>query len=96
MVGVRSCQSNDGYSSPGGGLPSAASMISIQDRGKAATKFATSLSGAAIDSECRQKIDVWLKIYSYAIEMLIECSEQSCEEAFYEYEDYLEGNSNYE
>ena len=49
-----------------------------------------------IDSECRQKIDVWLKIYSYALEMLLEYSEQSCEEAFYEYEDYLEGNSNYE
>ena len=42
------------------------------------------------------KIDIWLKIYSYAIELLLEYSEQSCEEAFYEYEDYLEGNSNYE
>lgn len=40
----------------------------------------------------KNKIDTWLKIYSYAIELLLEYSEQSCEEAFYEYENYLEGN----
>lgn len=49
-----------------------------------------------IDLKYKNKIDTWLKIYSYAIEMLLEYSEQSCEEAFYEYEAYLEGNSNYE
>lgn len=49
-----------------------------------------------IDSENKNKLDKWLKIYSYAVELLLEYSEQSCEEAFYEYEDYLKGNSNYD
>ncbi len=49
-----------------------------------------------IDPKYKNKIDIWMKIYSYAIELLLEYSEQSCEEAFYEYEDYLKGNSNYE
>lgn len=49
-----------------------------------------------IDCEYKNKIDIWLKIYSNAVALLLEYSEQSCQEAFYEYQDYLEGNSNYE
>lgn len=49
-----------------------------------------------IDSKYKNKIDIWLKIYSNAIALLLEYSEQACEEAFCEYQDYLKGNSNYE
>lgn len=49
-----------------------------------------------IDIKNKKKLDIWMKIYSYAITLLLDYTEQSCEEAFYEYEDYLEGNTNYE
>lgn len=49
-----------------------------------------------IDIQSKIKLDVWMKIYSYAITLLLDYTEQSCEEAFYEYEDYIEGNINYD
>ena len=49
-----------------------------------------------IDYEIKKKLDIWMKIYSYAIAVLLDYTKQSFEEAFYEYECYLEGYTNYD
>lgn len=41
-----------------------------------------------IDPNIKNKLVQWLKLYADVIELLLEYSEQSCQEAFYEYECY--------
>lgn len=53
-----------------------------------------------IEVQYKNKIEEWLKIYSYAVALLLEYSEEFEEEefykeVFYEYNNYLEGISNY-
>lgn len=53
-----------------------------------------------IEVQYKNKIEEWLKIFSYAVALLLEYSEEFEEEefykeVFYEYNNYLEGISNY-
>ena len=49
-----------------------------------------------IDDESRKRLNIWLQIYSYAFLLLLDYTDQSCKEAFYEYEDYLNVYTNYD
>lgn len=49
-----------------------------------------------IDKEVKDKIKIWMKIYSNALSLLLEYGEVGCKEAFLEYEDYIKGESNYD
>jgi len=46
-----------------------------------------------IDNEIKNKIKYWMKMYSYAIVLLLDYSEQAQKEAFMEFDDYLMGLS---
>jgi hypothetical protein len=49
-----------------------------------------------LPEDAQKKLDTWMKIYSYAVSSLLDYSENKLEEAFYEYEDYLQGITNYD
>ena len=50
-----------------------------------------------INSEMKKKLECWMKIYSYAVALLLDYTKPDCyEKAFDEYNDYLKGISNYE
>lgn len=49
------------------------------------------LSDIDIDNEIKNKIKYWMKMYSYAIVLLLDYSEQAQKEAFVEFDDYLVG-----
>lgn len=42
-----------------------------------------------IDSEIKNKISYWMQMYSYAIALLLDYSEQAYQEAFMEFDEYL-------
>lgn len=44
-----------------------------------------------IDNEIKNKIKYWMEMYSYAIVLLLDYSEQAKKEAFMEFDDYLMG-----
>lgn len=48
------------------------------------------------DSEMQKKLEYRMKIYSYAVALLLDYTKPDCyEKAFDEYNDYLKGVSNY-
>lgn len=46
--------------------------------------------------EVRKKLEVWMYIYSDIVSLLLDCNDESFEEIFAEYNDYLQGYSNYD
>lgn len=49
-----------------------------------------------ISSDIRNKLEEWMNIYSYAVALLLDYSDESFKEAFAEYDDYLQGYTNYD
>ncbi|MFT8348947.1 hypothetical protein [Clostridium saccharoperbutylacetonicum] len=46
--------------------------------------------------EVRKKLEVYMYIYSDIVSLLLECNDESLEEIFGEYDDYLQGYTNYD
>lgn len=49
-----------------------------------------------IPLEIRNKLEEWMNIYSNVVALLLDYSDESFEEVFAEYDDYLQGYTNYD